>query len=240
MALLDNIALFCNLAEASGAAAIDSVAANNLTSNNTVGTAAGIGGAGAARSFNGTNQYLSLASTAAVVTGDIDFSIQAWLYLTSLTSCNIVAKDIDSPANSRDYTLDYNAGAGACRFYVNGGGPGIAQSTVILSTGTWYHVTAGHDAAANNIWISVDLESPVLVSTSGTAPETSSAPFHIGSRAYSGFEGYVPGRIQYAGLWKRDIRSDRTALNNSGAGLSYTGMGGGGGGNRRRRLLICG
>jgi hypothetical protein len=240
MALLDNIAAFYNLNEASGAAAVDSVAALNLTQNNTVGTAAGIGGAGAARTFNGTNQYLSRASSAPFQMGDIDYSMAGWFYLNSTaTSYSLITKDIDTPASARDFTLTYNAGTNHFIFYINGG-VGVVEPAVAISATTWYYVAAGHDAAANVTWLSIDGAAATTQGTGGAVPESSaSSPFHIGSRAYSGFEDYLNGRAQYVGLWKRDIRSDLTTLYNSGAGLSYTGMGGGSG-NRRRRLLICG
>jgi hypothetical protein len=244
MALLDNIRVFYNLAEASGNA-LDSVGSNNLTDNNGVGTAAGIGGSGAARNFNGTNQFLSLTSNATVQTGDIDFSVQAWVYWDVVGGI-LVGKDIDSPANSRDYVLDVTGPS--ARFYINGGGGGlIVNSGVTMSTGNWYHVCGGHSATSNLVWVAVNDETAVTATTSGTVPESSaSSPFQVGARAYSGFEGFSDARIQYVGLWARDIRngvaasgSDVTALYASGAGLSYAGMGGGSG-NRRRRLLICG
>jgi hypothetical protein len=243
MALLDDLKVFYNLNEASGAAAVDSVGGLNLTDNNTVGTATGIGGAGLSRTFGGTNQFLSRASSAAFQTGDIDFSIAGWFYLDTLVqSCILIGKDIDSPASARDYTLDYNFGAGAFRFYINGGGGGlIVFSPASLSATTFYYVAAGHSAASDVLWISVDAASPTTAATSGAVPDSSaSSPFEIGARAYSGAEGYMAGRGQYVGKWDRDIRTDLSTLYAGGAGLSYAGMGGGGGGNRRRRLLICG
>jgi hypothetical protein len=231
MALTDNLIGFWELEETSGSRSDATASALTLTDNNTV--TSNTGKVGTAAQFTAANsEYLSRTSEAALQTGDIDFSFQAWVYADSSpgggASRIVIGKDVDSPGSSRDYTLDwYNDGSFLMpRFYINGG-VAIVTSSSHLSTATWYHICCGHVAASDIVWIQVNNGTVDTGATGGAVPQTSGAQFRIGARAYSGFEGYWDGRIDQVGLWKRDIRSDVATLYNSGSGLSYAAMGGG-------------
>lgn len=231
MALTDNLIGFWELEEASGDRADATASALTLTDNNTV--TSNTGKVGTAGQFTRANsEYLSRASEAALQTGDIDFSLQAWVYCDSRANQMIlVGKDVDSPANSRDFTLDYDSASNRFRFYINGGsGSLLVTDTTALASATWYHVCCGHDSVGNTVWIQVDAGTLNTSGTSGVAPQSSSAEFRIGARAYASFEGYFDGRIDQVGFWKRNIQPDVSTLYNSGGGLSYAAMQSGGGG----------
>jgi hypothetical protein len=178
--------------------------------------------------LNGSaTHYLSLAGTSAdVKMGDIDFTIVADVLLSSIPSgisYSIVSKDSDSPASSRDYTLDISdpGGTGRFRFYVNGSII-VTDNAVSVTTATWYHIVAWHDATADTVNIQVNNNTAVSVSTTGTAPQNTSTEFRIGARAYSGFEDYLPGEIDNVAIWKRLLTpTEKTCLYNSGASKEY-------------------
>lgn len=232
MAYLDSLVSYWALDEASGNRA-DSHGSNTLTDNNTVGSATGKINT-AADVERSASEYLSCASNSELQTGDIDFTLAAWVNLESSQDMIIIGKDTDSPANSRDYTLDYaeiSPGVFRFRFYINGGAGGaIAVSSLALSTSTWYYVLGWHDAAGNTVNVQVNNGSPNSAATGGASPNVSSAEFRVGARQYSGFQGYWDGLIDEAALWKRLLTSDeRTSLYNSGSGFAYPfGEGGGG------------
>ncbi len=221
--LTTNLISYWKLDEASGNR-VDSVTAtgNDLTDNNTVTNNTGII-SNCANFDTANSEYLSHTSNTSLQAGNIDFTFSLWFRVESGTPSNtqLLAKDTDSPASSRDYTIDIQGST--LRFYINGGGTGLGvDSSQAISTGQWYFVVAWHDASADTVNIQVNNGTVDSASTSGTAPQTSSAQFRLGARQYSGFEGYMLGKIDEVGFWKRTLTSgERTSLYNSGAGLSY-------------------
>lgn len=190
----------------------DDKGTNTLTNNNSVTFTTGKVGNGA--SFTAaSSQYLSRASNSDLQCNNEHMTICCWVKLTSLPANNnsysIVAKDVDSPANSRDYTLDYvrldgTPSSGGFRFYINGGGSAIAVSgtTGFNSTGVWYFVCASHNPDTDLVTISVNAGTPSTSGTSGVSPNVSSAEFRIGARSYSGFEDYMNGMIDNVAVFK--------------------------------------
>lgn len=229
--LLTNLISYWPLDEASGNA-LDVHGANDLTDTNTVGAAAGkVNGA---RDFELANtEYFTIADNADVSTGDIDWSIQAWVNLESTgTTQMIVAKDTDGGgASERGYILYYNTIANRFSFDVfKFDGSLIAQvlsdTFGALSTGTWYLVHAWHDATNDLVGISVNGGTPDTDSTAGVAPNNGNADFRIGGRAYSGFENNFDGLIDEVALWKRLLTDgERVWLYNAGTGREYGDLG---------------
>lgn len=224
MSLHDGLVAYWKLDEASGTRVDATGRGNDLTDNNTVTQAAGK--VSDAAQFTAANlEYLSRATNADLEMGDIDFTICAWAYLDSLVNSQIVAKDTDSPSNSRDYTLDYfQAGPTQFRFYfVNGGQVKIATTTTeTVTMSTWYFLVGWHDATADTVNIQLDNGTPHSAPTGGLAPQVSAAEFRIGARPYTGFEDYMNGRIDEVGIWKRVLTgNERNQLYKSGAGFSY-------------------
>jgi hypothetical protein len=217
MALSDNLVSYWKLDEASGNA-LDAHGSNELTDNNTVGTATGKINDG--RDFEETNsEFFSRASNSDLQTGNIDFTFQAWIKYESISGTQqIIAKDVDT---SREYELFLTAAAEPrCSVFVGGADTTVAWGAS-LSSATWYCLHAWHDSVNNQIGIVVNAGTPVTASTSAGV-DTGAAAFHIGSRAYPGFENYFDGVIDEVGFWKRVLSSqDRTDLYNSGNGLSY-------------------
>ncbi len=224
-----NPILYYKMDESGGSSAVDQVAAVNLTDHNTVGSTAGI--QGNARSFvSASSRYLSHADTALLRGGDVDWSYSFWFNTTNAggSGIQLVSKDMDSPANSRDYTIDLNATG--LRFYINGGGGGLlVGSALTIANSTNYHVCCGHDSVNDLLWVQVNNETRVTQATGGAVPQTTSAEFRVGARAYSGLEGYFDGWIDEIAKFNYALTTgDVTYLWNGSAGLSYTDIFGGG------------
>lgn len=234
MALVTNLSSAWESNESSGNGA-DSIGSETLTDNNSVGSSTGLMYPLARSYVTASSQYLSRADDAGVEMGDIDATFEVWFKQSTDGNMIIVGKDTDSPASSRDYTLDIallaNIGpTKTVRFYINGGGYGgptqvdSAVNTTAL-VGTWCQVIAGHDAANNQLFISVNNETRVTTNTTGIVPQTSTAQFRIGARQYSGFEQYFNGLVGPARYWKNRVLSagDGAELYNGGSGrtLSY-------------------
>jgi hypothetical protein len=209
--LLTDLVSYWKLDEASGTR-FDSAGSNNLADNNTV--TSDTGKINSAAKFVAANsEYLSIASNATLVMGDIDFTLSLWFYRDTSANFTLLAKD---NGTSREYNLDI--GGGNARFFINGG-TSLAQSAA-ASLATWYHVIAWHDSVGNTVNISVNNAAPASTATGGAAPATGASQFRLGSREGDGH--YWDGRIDGVGVWKRVLTSDeRTSLYNGGSGLDY-------------------
>lgn len=229
MALIDNLESYWKLDEASGNA-LDAHGSNELTDNNTVGSAAGK--ISNARDFELANsEYFSRADNASLSTGDIDFTFSAWLNFESLpVSCGILGKW--GAAGSREYILYYIGGAtNRLQFYVSNDGTAFTSVTAsnhgAITTGTWRNVVCWHDSVNNQIGIAGN------AGTANTASHTTGVSdgaqeFVIG-RDSGGAPGgiYFDGLIDEVGFWKRVVTSgERTELYNGGNGLAYPFTGG--------------
>lgn len=191
----------------------------DLTDNATVTQA--VGKVGNAALFTAANsEFLSHADVADLSTGDIDFSFVGWIYPTNLSGTHMAAAQL--AGGTVGWQLFTNGTT--LQFDVGDGGAGVIGSAVwgsALSTNTWYFVVAWHDAAANQVGISVNNGTPVTAATTGAAGD-STAAFTLGERAVVGSQLFWDGRLDEAGWWKKVLSStERGWLYNSGNGCTY-------------------
>lgn len=223
--LLTNLISYWKLDEASGTR-VDSHGSNDLTDNNTVGAATGIINDGA--NFVAANtEYLSHASNASLQTGDIDFTISAWVKLAAKGAYRmIVAKDLYN--TSREYWVNYIPTFDRFAFQVTSDGTDATQIAVYAdalgspSTGTWYFIVVCHDSVNNAIKIQVNNGT---INSAGTAAGVYSgaAQFMLGANSDFGTpSNFMDGMIDEVGFWKRVLTAGEiTQLYNGGAGISY-------------------
>jgi RHS repeat-associated protein len=199
----------------------DSHSTNHLTSNNSVGSIAGLKNTAAVFTTATPVQSLSIADNAALSTGDIDFTLSADVYLNSATTTQIIAVKGD-PANqyTRDYTLYYDAPSGKFGFKVGNGTTGAnVLSTDSVTAGQWYILTAWHDSVANTINLQVNNGSVSSVSYSSGAMNTT---FALSIGAHTNGTSALDGRIDEVVIYKRILTAaERTWLYNNGAGRAY-------------------
>lgn len=231
MAIIDNLAVYYKLDEASGSDVLDAHDSSGLTQVNTVGTATGV--IGTARDFEADNNtYCWCADNATISTGDIDFTLQVWAKLESKPgSMVLIGKGSIGGGEeaSLEYSIFYSGGSDRFVFAV---GTGSADSTVTAntlgspSTGTWYLIHAWHDSVNNQLGIAVNAGTADTTSYS-SGVQDSSSELLLGANAINGahangLDRQYDGLLDEAGLWKRVLSSgDRTSLYNAGAGLAY-------------------
>jgi hypothetical protein len=214
--LLNDLNAYWNLDETSGTRFDKTSNSNDLTDNNTVGSATGkISNAGDFVAAN--SEYLSVANNASLQTGDIDFTIAFWVYFDSLTA-NIIASKRDGSGS--EYQI-YMGGSSPYRikFAVFNPSLSVVEDTSLgtPSLSTWYFIVCWYDSAANTLNIQSN-NGTVVTATGISPPSTTTARFNIGEAV--GF--YMNGRIDEFGFWKRILTSsERTELYNSGSGLTY-------------------
>ena len=180
-----------------------------------------------AATFNGSTQYLSRASEAALQAGDIDFSWAGWVLLDRTdTNYFIVAKD-SAIAGEREYLLAYS---GSFTFSVFASVDIEAKVTAttfgVATAYTWYFVMCRYNAAANTVTISVNDGAVDTASFVGPLQAASSAGLGIANRGTSG-TFLLSGRVASLGYWKRLLTAaEITWLYNQGYGRVYADLAG--------------
>ena len=231
-ALYNSLVGYWKLDEASGNRA-DSVGANTLTDNNTVGSTTGLVYGTAAEFVAANSEYLSITDNAALSMGDIDFWIGAWVRLTTITgSIRAQVSKYRAAAGERAYALDHDNGSSRFRWFVSA--DGAAVTVVSANTfgapviDTWYFIETYHDATNNLIGIAVNGGAfDTTAHTGGVIDNT--APFRIGGVAYTDSatpSHYANGRIGPVMISKNYIptTNERALVYNAGAGLTLAQM----------------
>lgn len=187
----------------------DSYGTNHLTENGTGGVGYAAGKVSNAADFESSDSdYLEINDNAALSTGDIDFTIAAWAKLESTTGANEVVMSKTDSASVSEYELDYSNADGKFAFILyNSSGPAVCTVTdtqQAVSPGTWYFITAWHDATGDTCNIQVNNNTAVSAAETGTVSDTA-AKFRIGARRTSG-NLFFDGLIDEAGFWKKFLQ----------------------------------
>lgn len=235
MALIDNLVAYYGLSDTQ-----DQHSTNHLTNNNTVTFTTGKVG-NAAQFASASSQYLSIADNAALSMGDIDMTLIAWVFPTVVggTTKGIVSK-WDNASNKREYQIQINT-AGDFLFAVSGNGTALTTVSRTATVDTWQMVVARHNAATNQIDLSVN--NGTLASTAhSTGIFDSNTQFRIGSIvADGGMARFYDGLIDEVGIWKRYLSdAEVTELYNSGSGRDYSYIAGAASDHLSRRILMGG
>ncbi len=214
---LPGIAAYWALDETSGTR-FDRHGDMHLEAHNGVGAAPGrILGAAHFQQVN--SQYLGRISETPLETGNIDFTLTAWINPSAVSASVVIGKDT---ITGRDYVLELTA-AGLARFSCSRNqGAAFAEAPEPILAGAWSFLVAWHDAAAKTLSIQVNDGAVTTASTKNVPPNVTGAEFRIGSRQGAPIADYFDGAIDEVGLWKRTLlAAERTALWNGGAGEPY-------------------
>lgn len=225
--LTEGLIAYWNLEEAGGTRD-DQKGPYDLTDNNTVTQAAGKKGS-ASQFTRANSEYLRIVDNAALSTGDIDFTIAAWVYLDSKPGTHMViaSKDNVNGSGTREWILMWDADVNRLRLSLLDASANddnvFANAFGAVSTATWYFVVAWSDAAANTLNIqvnngTVDSKSTAIVGNDSTAA------FKIGAIGTSGSpSNFWDGRIDEVGFWKKVLTAqERADLYNTGVGTTYS------------------
>ncbi len=182
---------------------------------------------GGARQFTAANsEYFAKADNADLSTGNIDFTLAAWVYLDAKVANRTIFGKYETTGNQREFVLRYDITADKFHFIVSSNGSAtFAKSATTLgspSTGTWYFVVAEHDAANDTLSIQVN-NGTIDSAAYSSGVNDGTGPFHLGALDISAAPNYMDGRLARAGFWKRTLTTaERTSLYNAGAGLLHS------------------
>ena len=222
--LLDGIAAYWKLNEASGTRFDKTSNHNDLTDNGGVSQ-----GPGATATFqasaaftSASTQYLSISPNPDISFAGTDFTFAGWVKYTA-NGC-IVAKEQDS--STREFRCDISIGGGDIRWIIfDSSGSVIAQvnSPIIGGlddAGTWFHLILYWDSVNGVAGIQINDGSPDESSPAAVSISNTSALLTFGAQFTS--PQYFDGDLDEFGFWKRLLTSSEKArLFNNGLGLTY-------------------
>ena len=198
---------------------------STLTLSDVGGTATTTGKVGRAIDCSG-GEYKSIADTATLDMGDIDFAIAFWGQLASKTVTQTAVSKYTSTGNQRGYSVDYNQTADRFRFVMSSDGTSGTITNLDASTfgsptaSVWYFIYVQYDATANLMGISVNNGTLDTTAQTGGA-FANTAAFLVGT-INAGATQFWSGFVDDLGVWKRKLTSyERTWLYNGGNGRSY-------------------
>jgi len=226
--LTTGLVAYWRLEENGNSNRLDSIGANHLVANSSMASVPGRV-LGATNFTSSRNQVLNISDNTAVSTGDIDFQFSAWVNLDTIPASDvtysIVSKFSDNTGRN-EYNLHF-LGANGFRFLVYDGT--VLRGNVLKSfsptAGTWYFVTAYHDATNNQVGVSVDNSTYTTAATTGVAGD-GTEEFWIGGSAITNTNAnskhFFDGRIDEVGFWKRLLTArDVSDLYNYGNGITF-------------------
>lgn len=225
--LLNNLIAYWPLNEAGGANNALDLHTNGLTltQNSSPGSDTGKVYA-AARTFDGSADYFSRNSEAILQTGDVDWTVAAWIFRTGAGGGMVIGKD--AGGSNREYYLYADASVTEFSIYKSGGVAMATPSAGGVTADTWSLLIAWHDAVNNVVGMQLNNGTPASAATTGAAV-TSTAAFQLGARAFGG--NFFPGRIGPVAMWKSAAggggvlsEAQRAAVWAGGAGLGYAGF----------------
>lgn len=199
----------------------------HLTDTNTVTSAAGKVYATARQYTAANSEYHTRNSEALLQTGDVDFTIAAWVYRVGAIAdtFSIVSKD---DITNREYFLYFNSSAnGIFQVYRAGPTTKLANGGVVADE-AWTLLIGYHSAQNDTVAVQINGNAAVETATGGALQAATAQPFRIGAMASSGLPRYFNGRIGPVAFWKSAAgaggaltAAQRAALWNGGAGLAY-------------------
>jgi hypothetical protein len=215
------------LNEASGTRA-DQVGTADLTDNNTVATGTGKVNSVCADFEDANSESLSVADSAPVSLGDIDWMIRCWVKLESKPGLMAIVSKYGG--SYLEYLLYYNSGADRFTLLLRDNigsniGSVNADNLGSPSTATWYLIHAWHSATSNEVGIAVNAGTANTASTTAAAIDQNEA-FRIGANNSGVF--YFDGLIDDVVLLKNYIldATERTEDYNGGTGIAFADWGG--------------
>jgi|GEM_PF-6838967 len=187
---------------------------------------------GAARNFvSSSSQYLSATSSSDLQFGDGNWSLSLWVANSSTYAGSsaiyqhVIGKDA---ASGREFGLraqisgtGTTCGYTASVFRTNGSElaiqfPGFTNKATF--TGAWNHLAVVHNSGTVTVYF--NYSQTATGSRGATAFATTSTPFNLGRRSYSGYFENLDGQIDEVGKWNRALTaSEVQSLYNSGRGL---------------------
>jgi hypothetical protein len=212
--LLNNLLAYWKLDETSSTRFDSTPNNNDLTDNNTVGSATGK--VGNAALFDGSN-YLTVTNPSLNITGAI--SIAGWVYAVDRVTEQHILGGYSATSPFPGYGLGIGIVPSNTNKWVWYSGAGWIPSTSDIALNTWTHIAFTLNSTGTlNIYLNGALDR----TTTASIPSLYSGQKALGARSDDATRAVSGTLVDEFGIWGRELSDSEIAgLYNSGSGLTY-------------------
>jgi hypothetical protein len=180
-----------------------------------------------AASFNGTNQFLSIANNSSLTVTGTSFTYAFWANTPNTSNGMVISKTIEGDA--REFQIGLNTGGSAqFRLFPDGtfaNSRVISSSASSFSANSWNFFACRYDSSAATIGISINGGAFTSLGSIPAITQTNTNPLNFGVFVNTSGGFNYTGQLASVGFWKRALTaSEVTALFNNGAGRTYASL----------------
>jgi len=199
---------------------------NNLESTALSGTMSNITFTDPYFAYNGTSSTLSVADNAVLEPGSGDFTLEAWVYYTTIagsTRTFISKTNNGGLASSWSYGMRTNT-AGATYFEVGNGTTSVTTPTYTVTTGQWYQIVGvWTNVASNSIELYINGVGQGSNSHAFASVNNSTNPLYLGSYNGGEYSQWFNGRMGITRYYNTALTASQV-LQNYNANKSIYGL----------------
>jgi hypothetical protein len=180
-----------------------------------------------AASFNGTNQFLSIASNSTLTVTGTSFTYAFWANTPNTSNGMVISKT--SSSDTREFQIILNTGGVAeFRLFPDGtfaNSRVISSSASSFSANSWNFFACRYDSSAATIGISINGGAFTSLGSIPAITQTNTNPLNLGVFVNTASGLNYTGQLASVGFWKRALTaSEVTQLWNNGAGRTFASL----------------
>jgi len=166
-------------------------------------------------SYNGSSSQITIADNSLLEPGTGDWTMEAWVYLSSNSGSKVVLGKFDPGGGSQDVSYSMRiSGASAFAQMGDGAGNYVNSTSYTLPLNTWTHVTyVWKNVATNSLETYINGASIGSVSHSLASILNTSANLYIGSYNGGEYSQYMNGRIGITRLYSTPLSAAQVLQN---------------------------
>jgi hypothetical protein len=186
----------------------------NLASTSLNGTTSNITYTDPYFSYNGSSSQISVSDNALLEPGTGDWTMEAWVYLSSGSGSKVVLGKFDPGGASQDVSYSIRISGAGIYAQIGNGSTVVDTALYTLTLNTWTHVTyVWKNVATNSLEAYINGVSVNSVSHSFSSILNTSANLYIGSYNGGEYSQYMNGRIGITRLYSAALTSAQILQN---------------------------
>ena len=196
----------------------------NLASTSLNGTMSNITYTSPYFSYNGSSSQINIADNALLEPGTGDWTMEAWVYLSSSSGSKVVLGKFDPGGGQQDVSYSIRISGAGIYAQIGNGTNVVDTALYTLPLNTWTHVTyVWKNVATNSLEAYINGVSAGSVAHSFSSILNTSANLYIGSYNGGEYSQYMNGRIGITRLYS-DALTSAQVLQNYNADKSKYGL----------------
>ncbi len=165
-------------------------------------------------SYNGSSSQINIADNALLEPGTGDWTMEAWVYLSSSSGSKVVMGKFDPGGASQDVSYSIRIQGAGIYAQIGNGSTVVDTALYTLPLNTWTHVTyVWKNVATNSLEAYINGVSAGTVSHSFSSILNTSANLYIGSYNGGEYTQYMNGRIGITRLYNAALTSAEVLQN---------------------------